>query len=107
MLPSAQLDPAKLTERLLEVAKELGATVRMGRAAGLLGTEDRVTGIELEDGMVWADATVIAMGPWVHRAAAWLDFPIPVRPLKGQIFTCSCSASRLRVGSPTSPVSTR
>ena len=84
-LRSAQLDPAKLTERLLEVAKELGASVRMGRAASLIGSEDRVTGVELEDGVVSADATVIAMGPWVHRAAAWLDFPVPVRPLKGQI----------------------
>ena len=84
-LRSAQLDPAKLTERLLQVAQELGATVRVGRAAGLLGAEDRVTGVELEDGLVSADATVIAMGPWVHRASAWLDFPIPVSPLKGQI----------------------
>ena len=82
---TAQLDPARFTERLLEAAKGMGASLRMGRATGLVGGEDYVAGVELEDGVVTAEATVIAMGPWSYRAAAWLDLPLPVRPLKGQI----------------------
>ena len=83
--PTAQIDSAKFTERLLESAKSMGTSLRMGRAVGLVGGEDYVDGIELSDGFVTAEATVLAMGPWSMRAAAWLDLPIPVRPLKGQI----------------------
>ncbi len=85
LLRSAQLDPAKFTGRLIEAARGMGASLRIGRAAGLVGGEDNVVGVELEDGIVLAEATVIALGPWTHRAAAWLDLPLPVRPLKGQI----------------------
>ncbi len=83
--PTAQIDSAKFTKRLLESAQSMGAALRMGRAVGLVGGQDYVDGVELEDGVVTADATVIALGPWSVRAAAWLDLPIPVRPLKGQI----------------------
>ena len=82
---TAQLDPAKFTERLLDAAKGMGASLRMGRARGLVGGEDYIAGVELEDGIATAETTVVAMGPWSLRAAAWLDLPIPVRPLKGQI----------------------
>lgn len=83
--PTAQLDSKKFTERLIESARGMGASLRMGRAKGLVGGEDFVAGVELEDGVVTAETTVLAMGPWSLRAAAWLDLPIPVRPLKGQI----------------------
>lgn len=86
LLRSAQLDPAKFTLRLMESAKGMGASLRTGRAAGLLGGPDYVSGVELEGGdAVSADAVVLALGPWTHRAAAWLDLPLPVRPLKGEI----------------------
>ena len=83
--PTAQIDSAKFTERLLESARSMGASLRTGRALGLVGGEDYIAGVELADGVVTADKTVLAMGPWSMRAAAWLDLPIPVRPLKGQI----------------------
>ena len=83
--PTAQMDSAKFTARLLESAQSMGASLRMGRAVGLVGGEDYVDGVELEDGFVTAESTVLAMGPWSLRAAAWLDLPVPVRPLKGQI----------------------
>ena len=83
--PTAQIDPAAFTNRLLESAQSMGASLRMGRARGLVGGPDYVDGVELEDGVVRAEATVIALGPWSLRAAAWLDLPLPVRPLKGQI----------------------
>lgn len=83
--PTAQIDSAKFTARLLESAQSMGASLRMGRAVGLVGGPDYVDGVELEDGIVTAEATVLAMGPWSLRAGAWLDLPVPVRPLKGQI----------------------
>ncbi len=83
--PTAQIDSAKFTARLLESAQSMGASLRTGRAVGLVGGPDYVDGVELEDGIVTAEATVLAMGPWSLRAGAWLDLPVPVRPLKGQI----------------------
>ena len=82
---SAQLDPGKLTNRLLDAAKDMGATYRHAQVTGLIGTPGRIEGVELDDGFLRAETTVVASGPWVHRAAAWLDTPLPVRPLKGQI----------------------
>ena len=70
----------------------MGASLRMGRVAGLVGGEDDVAGVELEDGAVFTEATVLALGPWTHRAAAWLDLPLPVRPLKGQILHLQLTA---------------
>ena len=89
---TAQIDSARFTQRLLEAAQSMGASLRMGRAVGLVGGEDYVDGVELDDGIVTADATVLAMGPWSLRAAAWLDLPVPVRPLKGQIVHLEPSA---------------
>ncbi len=83
--PTAQIDSAKFTARLIESAQGMGAALRTSRAVGLVGGDAYIDGVELHDGVVTADATVVAMGPWSTRAAAWLDLPIPVRPLKGQI----------------------
>jgi len=88
----AQIDPAKFTNRLLESATSMGASLRMGRAVGLIGGEDYIDGVELADGIVTAERTVIALGPWSLRSAAWLDLPVPVRPLKGQILHLEPSA---------------
>jgi glycine/D-amino acid oxidase-like deaminating enzyme len=45
----------------------------------------RVSGVVV-DGTVFAcDAVVIAAGPWTGAASAWLDVPLPVEPLKGEI----------------------
>ena len=89
---TAQIDPAKFTNRLLESATSMGASLRMGRAVGLVGGEDYVDGVELADGIVTAEQTVIALGPWSLRSAAWLDLPVPVRPLKGQILHLEATA---------------
>ena len=91
--PTAQMDSARFTARLLESAQSMGASLRMGRAVGLVGGADYVEGVELDDGIVTAEATVLAMGPWSLRAAAWLDLPVPVRPLKGQIVHLEPSAA--------------
>ncbi len=82
---TAQLDPARFTRRLLDEAQSMGASLRVGRARGLVGGKNHVAGVELTDGVVVAERTVVAMGPWSLRAAAWLDLPLPVSPLKGQI----------------------
>ena len=37
-----------------------------------------------DGGTVSSEHVVLAMGPWAGLCQQWLDFPIPVRPLKGE-----------------------
>ena len=55
----------------------------------------RVTGVILERDEVACSTVVLALGPWSAETSAWLDVPIEVRPLKGQI---------LRLQAPGPPV---
>ncbi|HKG65445.1 MAG TPA: glycine oxidase ThiO [Solirubrobacteraceae bacterium] len=75
------IDPRRLVAALRGAVE-----LRRGRAARLRVEDDRVTGVELEDGStVAAGAVVVAAG--VH--AARLGMPerarVPVRPVKGQV----------------------
>jgi glycine oxidase len=75
------IDPRRLVAALRRAVE-----LRRGRAARLRVEDDRVTGVELEDGStVAAGAVVVAAG--VH--AARLGMPeharVPVRPVKGQV----------------------
>lgn len=79
------VDSRELTDRLAEAAGLLGATVRAGAVVGLRHEQRAVTGVVLADGVIACDAVVLAMGPWTGAAAAWLDAPLPVEPLKGEI----------------------
>lgn len=82
---NAVLDSALFTQALLRAAESLGATVRH---AGVTALETRggvVEGVALDDGRIACDAVVIATGPWSGDAQGWLDVPIPVEPLKGEI----------------------
>src|SRR5204862_2628353 len=55
----------------------------------------RVTGVILERETIACSTVVLALGPWSGEVSAWIDVPIDVRPLKGQI---------LRLKAPGPPV---
>jgi D-hydroxyproline dehydrogenase subunit beta len=60
-----RLDPAALTVSMALLAREAGAEVRRHQAARALLTEgDRVRGIATDEGLIPADAVVVAAGPW-------------------------------------------
>ena len=90
---SALVDPRKFTEALVAAARRLGASIRHARVTVITQSRGRVTGIELGGETVPAGSVVFAMGPWTAEASDWLDFDIPVYPLKGQIL-------RLRIDRP-------
>ena len=52
---------------------------------GITREGGRVTGVQVGDDVIPADAIVLAMGPWSSEAADWIGMPVPVEPLKGQI----------------------
>ena len=74
---TAMVHPRKFTSAMMRAAQEHGAQVRLGQVTGLARsrTESIVTGVQVEDSIIEADATVIAMGPWSKLAADWLPLP--------------------------------
>jgi len=92
---TADVEPYRLVLALTRAAERLGVTVRHGRLTGLRREGGKVTGAILERGEVARSAVVLALGPWSAETSAWIDVPIEVRPLKGQI---------LRLQAPGPPV---
>jgi glycine oxidase len=82
---TADVEPYRLVLALTRAAENLGLRVRHGRVTGLKRSGERVTGVVLDRGEIACDTVVLALGPWSGDASAWLDLPIDVRPLKGQI----------------------
>jgi glycine oxidase len=79
------VDSHLYTVLLAEAARHYGVTVRAGNVRGLQQAHGRVTGVELEDGVMPCGQVVLAMGPWAREAESWLGISIPVEPLKGEI----------------------
>jgi len=92
---AADVEPYRLVLALTRAAERLGATLRHGRVIGLRRQGGRVAGVILERDEIACSAVVLALGPWSGETSAWIDVPIEVRPLKGQI---------LRLQAPGPPV---
>jgi glycine oxidase len=92
---TADVEPYRLVLALTRAAERLGVSVRHGRITDLRRRSGKVTHVVLERGEIACDTVVLAQGPWSAEASAWLDLPIEVRPLKGQI---------LRLQAPGPPV---
>ena len=92
---TADVEPYRLVLALTRAAEARGVTVRHGRVTGLRRRGSAVTHVVMERDEIACDTVVLAMGPWRAEAAPWLDLPIEVRPLKGQI---------LRLQAPGPPV---
>jgi glycine oxidase len=91
-----QVDNARLTRALADLARDRGAEFRLGRAAtGFLREGARVTGLETEAGPVPAGVTVLAAGAWSAGLAATLGLVLPVRPVKGQMIETRLPLGRL------------
>ncbi len=79
-------DPAAYTRAVAESAVRRGARVIAARATGLAGAGRRVERVLLDrGGPIACGAVVIATGPWAGESAAWLDEPLPVAPVKGDL----------------------
>jgi glycine oxidase len=82
---TADLEPHKFVLALAQAAEDLGATMRHGTVEGLRRRGEQLTGVVLGSGEISCDRVVLAMGPWSGLASDWLEVPIDVRPLKGEI----------------------
>ena len=80
-----QLSSYAYTLGLAKAAENRGATILHGTAQGLVRSNGRVSGVRVGGEVLACEKLVLAMGPWTGQVAGWLDIPVPVEPLKGQI----------------------
>jgi glycine oxidase len=82
------IDPRKLTAALAQALTTAGGELRLGVAVrGVSISNDRVTGVRLDDGSeIAAESVVVAAGPWSSALDGIPDGArIPIHPIKGQI----------------------
>ena len=91
-----QVASYEYTLALAKAAEKHGATVRCGTVQGLRRSNGRVSGVSVDGEEIATEKVVLAMGPWTEASASWLDFPVPVGPLKGQILRLDLAGPPLK-----------
>ncbi len=81
---SAQIDGYELALAYAAAAKRKGAQFWSLKAMGLEKEGGKVTAVRHTGGAIPCKHVVICMGAWSDIASEWLDYPVPVRPLKGE-----------------------
>jgi glycine/D-amino acid oxidase-like deaminating enzyme len=74
---TAIVPPRAFTNAMMSAAQGYGAQLRRERITGVARSADGSTarGLEVDGGVIEADAVVVAMGPWSLLAAGWVDLP--------------------------------
>ena len=81
---SAQLDSYRLNLALGSGAENKGADIIYREVTGLVTSGSTITGVRTASGDIHCGTVVVAAGTWSRAFTPWLDFPVPVRPLKGE-----------------------
>jgi glycine/D-amino acid oxidase-like deaminating enzyme len=74
---TAIVHPRAFTTAMMSAAQSHDAELRRGRITGIVQRADgsTVRGVEVDGGVIEADAVVVAMGPWSVIAAKWMSLP--------------------------------
>jgi glycine/D-amino acid oxidase-like deaminating enzyme len=74
---TAQVNPLRFTQALLEAAVEDGAELATGVVDGLsfAGPGGALDGVSIDGALRPADVVVLALGPWTGQAQRWLAIP--------------------------------
>lgn len=79
-----RVDPLALTVCIATLAREAGAAIRHHcPARRLVGRGDHVAGVVTDDGVLGADAVVLAAGPWSSAIARPLGVALPIASARG------------------------
>jgi len=81
---SAQLDSYKLNLALAQASEGKGCELHLRGVERLITQGDRVVGVSTSTGDYHCNTVVLASGTWTPKFEQDLNFPIPVRPLKGE-----------------------
>ena len=93
---TAEVEPYKFLIALAHASEKLGTQIRHGKVTGLLTSNNEVNAILLENGEIKCDQVVFAMGPWSSHISQWLEIPLNIRPLKGQIIRLRMPGNNFR-----------
>ena len=91
-----QVDGYRLSLASAGAVERLGGRIELRRLTGLVREGDRVVGVEHSGGRIACENVVLAMGAWVREAESWLGWPIPVRPLHGEVLNVRLPGPPLR-----------
>src|SRR5882672_7605544 len=81
-------DCRRFTDRLAALCAKRGVTFRFGTSIRALRRDGaKVSGVETGDGVLAADAVVVALGSYSPLLLAPLGLHLPVYPLKGYSIT--------------------
>lgn len=80
-----QVDPKKLMPALLLAAARSSVVFRSGLVRGVLQSNGRVTGVDLEGESLCADVVILAAGAWSALITGTPLLPHDVRPARGQM----------------------
>ena len=94
---SAQLDSYRFNLALARAAELRGVEIINREVTGLIKSGTRITGVKTAAEDVHCATVVVAAGPWSHTFASWLDFPVPVRPMKGERLLLNYPGKPLKV----------
>jgi glycine oxidase len=92
---SAQLDSYRLNLALARGAELNGAEILTRTVTALAREGSRITGVVCGDETITCGTVVLAPGPWADACAEWLDFPVPVSPMKGERLLLSYAGAPL------------
>jgi len=84
LIPVAQLDSYRLNLALARGAELKGASILYREVTGLVANGSAISGVKTTSGDIPCGAVVVAAGTWSRAFTSWLDFPVPVRPMKGE-----------------------
>ena len=82
---AATVEARPYVRAIADAAGRLGARLVHDEVRELVREGARVAAVVLSDGPIAAGAVVLATGPWVERAAAWLGCGLPIEPVKGEL----------------------
>ena len=83
---SGYADPMATTYAYAEQARVHGSEILTQCAVTEIKTAGgRVAGVQTEDGLIEADAVVVAAGPWVNKLAAPMGELLPITPIRVQM----------------------
>ncbi len=81
---SAQLDSYRFNLALAQAAELKGAQIIYREVTGLINSDGRIAGVKTAAEEIHCGTVVVAAGTWSRAFAPWLEFPVPVRPMKGE-----------------------
>ena len=93
----SQVDGYRLSLSLAQAVENRGGRVLLREATGLMTDGDKVTGVQYAGGEISCENVVVSIGAWSSVAAQWLNFPVPVRPLKGEVLHVRMPGDPVRV----------